>query len=395
MKKFESINVGDSAEITHTITQSDINQFIELTGDDNKIHIDKEFASRTTFKKPVAHGMLGASFISTVIGTKLPGDGAMWFSQKLEFLLPLRVRDKITIKAKVIKKIERTRTIELFTEIHNQHKQKVTTGTAKVKIIEQEQLVTEKKKEKLANRVALVIGGTGGIGKATCMQLAKDGFDVAIHYHKNKELAEEIRDHITTFGKKAITINGDINNFEVVQEMVAKTIRKLNTPTVVVNCTTLNVPNIKFSDLEWENIQNHFDLNIKGSFNILKCVVPIMEEKKYGKIINITTQYVDDPKPELTHYIIAKSAIIGFTKALAVELASKGIRINLISPGMTDTELIADVPEKVKLLTEAQTPLKRLATPEDVAGAVSFLASDKSDFLTGQTIRVNGGQIML
>ena len=392
MTKFESINIGDNAELTHTITQSDINQFVELTGDDNKLHVDKEYASGTTFKKPVVHGMLGATFISTVIGTKLPGDGAMWYAQNLEFLLPVRVGDKITVKAEVINKNEKMKTIELSTIIYNQNKQKVTTGIAKVKVIEQEQVVH---KEKLTNRVALVIGGTGGIGNATCLQLAKDGFNVAVHYHKNKELADKIRDNITTIGGKTITVNGDINNFSEVQEMVKTTIRKLNTITVVVNCTTLSVPNIKFNDLEWVNIQNHFDINIKGSFNILKCVVPIMEKNKYGKIINITTQYVEEPKPELAHYIIAKSGLIGFTKALATELAPKGILINLVSPGMTDTELVADVPEKVILLTAAQTPLRRLATPDDIAGSISFLASSKSDFLTGETIRVNGGKVMI
>jgi len=395
MTKFESINIGDNAELTHTITQSDINLFVELTGDDNKLHVDKEYASGTTFKKPVVHGMLGATFISTVIGTKLPGDGAMWYAQNLEFLLPVRVGDKITVKTEVINKNEKMKTIELSTIIYNQNKQKVTTGIAKVKVIEQEQVVHKEKKEKLPNRVALVIGGTGGIGKATCLQLAKDGFNVAVHYHKNKELANKIRDNITTIGRKTITVDGDINSFSEVQEMVKVTTRKLNTITVVVNCTTLNVPNIKFNDLEWVNIQNHLDINIKGSFNILKCVVPIMEKNKYGKIINITTQYVEDPKPELAHYIIAKSGLIGFTKALATELAPKGILINLVSPGMTDTELVADVPEKVILLTAAQTPLRRLATPDDIAGSISFLASSKSDFLTGETIRVNGGQIMI
>ena len=147
--------------------------------------------------------------------------------------------------------------------------------------------------------------------------------------------------------------------------------------------------------MEWGIIQEHFDTNIKGSFNILKCVVPIMEQNKRGKIINLSTLAVDTPMSGWLHYITAKSALSGFTKALAMELAPKGIRINLVSPGMTDTALIADVPEKARLIAEAQTPLRRLATPEDVAGAISFLASEKSDYLTGETIRVNGGQIML
>ena len=105
--------------------------------------------------------------------------------------------------------------------------------------------------------------------------------------------------------------------------------------------------------------------------------------------------YTEQPKSELLSYITGKTALNGFVKALAFELAPKGIRINLVSPGMVDTPLIADIPEKVRLLAAAQTPLRTLATAEDVAGAVSFLASDKSNYLTGETIRVNGGQFML
>ena len=204
MKKYESINVGDNAELSHTITQSDINQFVELTGDNNKLHVDKKYVSRTTLKKPVVHGMLGASFISTVIGTKLPGDGAMWYAQNLEFLLPVRIGDNITVKAEVIKKIERTKILELSTEIINQNKQKVTTGTAKVKMIEQVQLASEEKKENVTNKVALVFGGSGGIGKTTCLQLAKDGFSVAVHYYKNKEEAEKLKDEIDRLKREKI-----------------------------------------------------------------------------------------------------------------------------------------------------------------------------------------------
>lgn len=104
MSRYESVKVGDKAEITHTITVGDIEKFVDLTGDDNKLHIDEEYAKKTQFKKPIAHGMLGASFISTIIGTKLPGDGALWFSQSLDFLLPVRVGDKIVVAAEIKKR---------------------------------------------------------------------------------------------------------------------------------------------------------------------------------------------------------------------------------------------------------------------------------------------------
>ena len=395
MTKFDDIKVGDKAELIHIITQSDIDRFVDLTGDDNKIHVDKEYASKTSFKKPVAHGMLGASFISTIIGTKLPGDGALWYAQDIEFLQPVRAGDSITVKAEVVKKIERMRAIELSTDIYNQNYQKVASGKAKVKLIEQEKVVPEIVQKKSEKRVALVIGGTGGIGRATCLQLANDGFDIVINYRHNVELAKKIREQIIALGKKALIVNADITDFEQVQNMINKIVRKFGTITVVANCATINIPNIKIYDLEWERIQEQFDLNIKGSFNILKCIIPVMENNKYGKIINITTQYIETPNSQLVHYITAKSALHGFTKALAFELAPKGIRINLVSPGMTDTKLLADIPEKTRLLTAAQTPLRRIAVPEDVACAISYLASEKSDFLTGETIRVNGGQVMI
>ena len=104
-------------EITHLITQEDVNKFADLTGDDNKLHLDEKYASKTSFKKPVVHGMLGASFISTIIGTEIPGDGALWFSQTLEFLLPVRVGDEITVMAEVTKKRDRDQAIELKVKI--------------------------------------------------------------------------------------------------------------------------------------------------------------------------------------------------------------------------------------------------------------------------------------
>jgi len=394
MKKFESISVGDKAEIIHVITQSDINQFVELTGDDNKLHVDKKFASATSFKIPVVHGMLGASFISTIIGTKLPGDGAMWYSQKLEFLQPVRIGDELRITAEVIKKIDRTKTIVLLTDIFNQHRKKVTTGTAKVKLVE---TILPKGKEKKteSQKTALIIGGTGGIGSAACIQLAKDGFDLAIHYYNNQNKADNLKKQIEKIGRKAVVVSGDIVSMPHVQEMKNKSIREVGNISVIVNCSTIPVPSIKFADLEWKDMQAHYDVNIRGSFNLLRAFVPTWEKEHFGKFIALTTLATEKPNAQWLPYITSKTALNGFVKALAFELAPKGIRINMVSPGMVDTPLIADIPEKVRLLSAAQTPLRSLATAQDVAGAVSFLASDKSNYLTGETIRVNGGQFML
>lgn len=394
MAKFEDINIGDIAELEHVVTLKDIDRFVELTGDDNKLHTDPAYASLTSFKKPVVHGMLGASFISTVIGTKLPGDGALWFAQSLEFLLPVRVGDVLHIRAEVLRKTDRMQIIELQTDIFNQHRQKVTTGIAKVKLVEQT-ASTEIQPPQAQPRVAFVIGGSGGIGSAISTALAADGFDVAVHYFNNKAAAQAAVMAIESIGRRAFAVNGDLDSELSVTAMVDKVARHFGTITVLVNCATAKIASLGFSDLSWSDFEDHWQKSIRGLFFLIRCVAPIMERNRYGKIVLIGTQYVDTPAINLLPYITAKAALVGFGRSLALELAPKGIRVNIVSPGMTDTDLIADVPERVRLLTAAQTPLRRLTQPSDVAGAVSYLASKHSDFLAGETIRVNGGQVML
>jgi 3-oxoacyl-[acyl-carrier protein] reductase len=396
MKNFETIKIGEKAEIIHTISGKDIQDFVELTGDDNKLHVDPSFAAKTVMKKPVAHGMLSASFISTIIGTKLPGDGALWFAQNLEFLLPVRIGDTITVKAEVIRKIERDKIIELQTDIFNQHKQKITTGSAKVKIIEP--IDTDEQEKRVAQpteKTALIIGSTGGIGSAIAVELANQGFDIALHYFLNENKALEIKAVIQSLNRKSTIYKADIRKEDQVKVMVESVIRNFKTIDVLVNCATIKVASIRLKSLEWEDIQAHIDIQIKGIFNLVKNIVPIMEQQKHGKLINLITQAVEMPNADWIHYITAKAGLSGFSKALAMELAPKGITVNMISPGMTETDLIADIPEKARLLAAAKTPLRRIARPQDIACAVGFLSSENAGFITGETIRINGGQLMV
>lgn len=395
MNKFDQIKVGQFTEITHIITKDDIRKFTELTGDDNRLHTDPDFAAKTSFKKPVVHGMLGASFISTIIGTKLPGDGALWFSQNLEFLLPIRVGDTLRIYAEVIKKDDRSRVIELKTDITNQHRQKVTQGVAKVKVVEQESESIMATVKGQAKKNALVIGGSGGIGSAVCLALASAGFEVIVHYNKNTESATALTEKIRNAGGKASNVACDITDQSAVFDMVDSVVRNLGPISVLVNCTTTKIAAINFFELVWNDFELHLKNQILGTFNLVRAVVPYMEKERYGKIINMDTQYVDAPESNLLPYISAKGALRGFSKSLARDLAPKGICVNMVSPGMTDTEQISDVPERVRLVTAAKTPLRRLATPKDVAKAVVFLSTEQSDFICGEIIRVNGGQVMI
>ena len=140
----------------------------------------------------------------------------------------------------------------------------------------------------------------------------------------------------------------------------------------------------------------HFNINIQGNFNLAKAILPEMKKRKSGKIILLTTQATENTPPqEWMPYVTAKYALNGFAKSLAVEVAAYNIHVNLVSPGMTETELISDIPEKSRMLIAAKTPMKRLAKASDIAGTIAFLVSDDANYITGETIRVNGGQIMI
>ena len=238
--KYDDICIGDSAEILHIITKNDIDKFVDLTGDDNKIHVDKSFAAKTSFKKPVVHGMLGASFISTIIGTKLPGDGALWYAQELEFLQPVRIGDELKVVAEVIKKNNRMQSIELSTLIYNQNKQVVTKGIAKVKVVSTVDSVkynADRNKGKPRN--VLVIGATGGIGEAACIQLAKDGYNLAIHCYKKIEKAISIKKRVDEFEIRSFVVPGNIADVNEVEAIRDHTKRKLGIIDAIINCSTV------------------------------------------------------------------------------------------------------------------------------------------------------------
>ncbi len=394
MKKYNEIFIGDKAQINHLITDADIDKFVELTGDNNKLHLNKEFAELTEFKNPVVHGMIGASFISTLIGTKLPGDGALWYSQTLDFLRPVRVGDNISVEAVVTNKHDKSNSIELKIEIYNQFRQIVTSGVSKVKVVEIEKPKVKKKEILPNNKIVLLVGASGGIGSATALKLAQEGYDLILHYNSNRDVVEKLQNVISKLGRRVLIAKANLLIPDELYSLVSQVKTSFETITGFVNCSSINIPTIKFENLEWDIVQSHFDINVKSSFLILKSLLPIFKEQRFGKIVLLTTQSLEMPTQEWTHYITAKSALSGFVKSLAIEYGQFGININMISPSLIDTNLTSEIPKKIKLFTEAKTPLRRLCTPEDVSEAIAFLLSEKSSFMTGETLRLNGGQVM-
>jgi len=392
--KFETIQVGDEAEIFHVITAKDVDAFIDLTGDNNPLHVDEFYASKTPFKKPVVHGMLTASFISTIIGTRLPGPGSLWYEQEIRFLAPVRIGTKIRVWVKVRHKSEAQRIVVLETVVFDEHERRVIEGEAKVKILQQEQIEEFSMSEKRTGAI-IVSGGSRGIGACIVKVLAADGYPIIVNYFHSASQAKMLVDEINQNGGRAIGCRADVSNDQEVKEMVDVTLSTFQNIHGIVNNASGPIEIKDFAELEWNDIQRHIDIQLKGSFNVTRSVLPCFLEQGGGVIVNISSIYADNvPPTKLLPYIMTKAALVSFTRAMAVEYGPKGIRANCVSPGMTQTELIVDIPEKVKMLAKMQTPLRRLATPEDVAETVSFLLGEKASFITGQNIRVCGGVVM-
>lgn len=394
MDSFEKFNVGDKAEVIHSITENDIQNFANLTGDTNPLHIDSDFAKKTSFKKRVVHGMLSASFISTLIGTKIPGDGALWYSQSITFLQPVWIGDEIRVIGTIIQKSESQRSFKIQIEIFNQHSQLVISGESQVNVpfveVEQNQEII------VANEgVIIVIGGTGGIGESIISKFASQGKKIIFTYYKNESLASNLEQRYSkdiVIEKYALNITNELS----IKKFVEYTARKYSRIDALINCATDKIINKTFSDLDWKSVEYQFSIHLKSVFMLVKEVLPHFIRNKYGKIVNISSIYADATPPlNLYDYVMAKAALSAFTKSLAVEYGPQGININIVSPSMTETSLIATIPQKTKLLTTIHTPLRRLAKPEDIAGVVAFLISDEASFITGETIRINGGQLMM
>ncbi|MFZ5542153.1 MAG: SDR family oxidoreductase [Pseudomonadota bacterium] len=392
---FDALNVGDRRELTKVITEDDIRKFVEMTGDDNPLHVDRNFANETSFKDIVVHGMLGASFISTVIGTKLPGPGALWVSQNLEFLLPVRLGDVLTVSCVVLKKHERDRLLDLETQIVNQNRQTVLQGQGKVKVLSPRTGTAASQPRGGLSRVALVTGGAGGIGEAICRRLAHDGFAVVLNYHGSGNRAQAIVEDLRASGAKAAAVQSDISAAAGVEELMARATGQFGSIGVLINNASPRINPKPLADTTWDDFQRHLDVQLKGAFLLTQRCAREMAAHGKGRIVNVTSQVIHGtPSLHWTAYAVAKAALAMLSRNLAAELGPSGITVNCVSPGMTETALIGDIPEKHQMVLARQTPLRRLAVPDDVAGAVSYLVSDAARFITGHTLNVNGGMVM-
>ncbi|MDQ4078898.1 MAG: 3-oxoacyl-[acyl-carrier-protein] reductase [Chloroflexota bacterium] len=244
----------------------------------------------------------------------------------------------------------------------------------------------------LSGKVALVTGGSRGIGRAIALQLAELGADVAVNYQGNAEAAQEVVDAIQEMGRKSIAVQADVRDLSSVEEMVKQVTKELGGLHIVVNNAGVTRDNLmmRMKEQDWDMV---VDTNLKGAFNVIKAVQRPLIRGRYGRIINITSIAGVSGNAGQANYASAKAGLIGLTKSVAKELGSRGITCNAVAPGYIRTDLTADLSEDLIETAVELTPLGRLGTVDDVAKAVAFFASDAAEFVTGQVLNVDGGMI--
>lgn len=243
------------------------------------------------------------------------------------------------------------------------------------------------------DKCALITGATRGIGKQIAITLAKQGYNIALNYRKENEELENTKKEIEKIGVQILAVKGDVANFEDCENFVKQVIERFGQIDVLVNNAGIT-KDMLLMRMKKEDFEQVIDTNLVGTFNVTKNVVPYMMKARSGRIINISSVVGISGNAGQTNYSASKAGIIGFTKSLAKEIASRNILVNAVAPGFIETNMTDVLKDDVKQEIAKNIPLKRMGTTQDVANVVKFLASDNSSYITGQVINVDGGMLM-
>lgn len=242
-------------------------------------------------------------------------------------------------------------------------------------------------------KVALITGGSRGIGKQIALTFAKEGYDIAINYRKENDELTNTKKEIEENNVKCLTVRGDVANFEDCERFVKEIIDKYEKIDVLVNNAGIT-KDMLLMRMKKEDFEKVIDTNLVGTFNVTKNVIPFMMKTRTGRIINISSVVGISGNAGQTNYSASKAGIIGFTKSLAKEVASRNILVNAVAPGFIETDMTDVLKDEIKEEIVKTIPLKRMGVTQDVANVVKFLASDDSSYITGQVINVDGGMLM-
>ncbi|TYB32713.1 MAG: 3-oxoacyl-[acyl-carrier-protein] reductase [Flexistipes sinusarabici] len=243
------------------------------------------------------------------------------------------------------------------------------------------------------DRVVLVTGSSKGIGKSLAEDFAANGASVCINYSSSKEKADKVAESIKSSGGVCMTAGADISKEDDVKQMFRQIENNFGKVDILINNAGITKDNL-FIRMKTSEFDDVIDINLKGAFLCSRLAAKSMMKKRYGKIINISSVVAYTGNVGQANYVSSKSGLVGLTKSLSLELASRGIRVNAVAPGFIETEMTESLTDDVKQDMKSKIPLAGFGKPEDINGAVRFLASPDSDYITGQVLHVNGGMYL-
>lgn len=245
----------------------------------------------------------------------------------------------------------------------------------------------------LKGKCAVITGASRGIGKSIAIKFAKEGANIVINYRNNEEEALKVKKELEDLGSKTLVVKADISELKEAENLIKEAKNEFGRVDILVNNAGITKDNLLIRMKE-EDFDNVIKINLKGAFNCLKAVTPIMLKQKYGKIVNMSSVVGVIGNPGQVNYCASKAGLIGMTKSLAREIGSRNITVNAIAPGFIDTDMTKVLNEDQKKNILSQVPLNRFGSVEDIANVALFLASENSNYITGQVIHVDGGMAM-
>ena len=395
-RTFEDIKKGDQAEFLFKIQEGHARAFFEILAEG--LVSEEKLAFSTGMASPA--DLLAVCLVSTFVGMCIPGRYATFvgFQAECERAIvwgkPYQFKGHVRFTSSSTRSISGNFSIhdagsdvpvylsgKLNTNVNKPMIQMPSMGFLKETVLDLQ----------LKDKVVLVTGGSRGIGETTAKLFALHGAKVVVNYFRGETDAQRVVDEITAHGARAIAVKANVSDRVQVLAMFDAIIKAFGPIHILVNNAVNNFRSVDFLDLTWDEIQKDIDVIVQGAFHCCQAAIPHMIAHKGGKIINLSTVATDIPPPLHAKYVIAKSALVGLTRSLAIEFAAQQIQVNLVVPSIVETDLTRGVPSMFLEKMKNETPMQRNASDIDVAKAVVALASSLTSFTTGQKIMVTGG----